>query len=201
ERVRKTALDAFSHSELPVELLHKELNVDCTIGFDLQATTRSGLGLDDLQVERIETDRDRRIAFLWLSMVQGNEDLTARLDYNSNIFEAATIQRMLGDLQSLLEGIVADPGQPISRLSLLAETERPVDPAQARSWFIRLRKRLHWSLRQARRRLGGIVRAGQAWPLVGGLFARIEEVSGALLPPLVTEPFRVPSTVLKSCLS
>ena len=200
ERVRKTALDAFSHSELPVELLHKELNVDCTIGFDMQATTRSGLGLDDLQVERIETDRDRRIAFLWLSMVQGNEDLTARLDYNSNIFEAATIQRMLGDLQSLVEGIVSDPGQRISELPLPSEEERPMHVAQARRWSTRFRKRLRWGLLQSRREAGRFVRAGRDWPLVGNLFTRIQVVFGRLLPPNVTEPFRVPSAGLEGWL-
>jgi hypothetical protein len=196
KRVRKTALDAFSHSELPVEILRKELYVDCDIGFSLQPTARSSLELDGLQVEQVERNRGGRPRFLRLAMIEGDESLTARLDYNSNIFEAATIRRMLGDLQSLLEGIVADPGQPISRLPLLAKTERLVDPAQASSWFISLRKRLHWSLRQARRGAGRIVRAGQAWPLVGGLFARIEEVSGSLLPPVVTEPFRVPSAGL-----
>src|SRR5215210_1275623 len=151
KRVRKTALDAFSHSELPVEILRKKLYVDCNIGFSLQTTTRSSLDLDGLQVERVESNRGGRPRFLRLAMIEGDESLTARLDYNSNIFEAATIRRMLGDLQSLMEGIVADPEQPISRLPLLAETERLVDPAQASSLFISLRKRLHWSLRQARR--------------------------------------------------
>jgi aspartate racemase len=201
KRVRKTALDAFSHSELPVEILRKELYVDGHIGFSLQTTARSSLELDGLQVERVESNRGGRPRFLRLAMIEGDEGLTARLDFNSNIFEAATIRRMLGDLQSLLEGIVADPEQPISRLPLLAETKRLVDPAQASSLFISLRKRLHWSLRQARRGAGRIVRAGQAWPLVGGLFARIEEVSGSLLPPMVTEPFRVPSAALKGCLN
>ena len=117
--MRKTALDAFSHSELPVEILLKELYVDCDIGFTLQTTARSSLELDGLQVERIKTDRGGRTTFLRLAMIQGDENLTARLDYNSYIFEAATIQRMLGDLQSLLEGIVADPEQRISGLPLL----------------------------------------------------------------------------------
>ena len=201
KRVRKTALDAFSHSELPVEILRKELYVDCNIGFSLQTTARPSLELDGLQVERVERNRGGRPRFLRLAMIEGDEGLTARLDFNSNIFEAATIRRMLGDLQSLLEGIVADPEQPISRLPLLAETERLVDPAQASSWSISLRKRLHWSLRQARRKAGKIVRAGQTWPLVGGLFARIEEVFGSLLPPTVTTPFRVPTAVLKGCLN
>lgn len=201
KRVRNTTLDAFSHSELPVEILRKELYVDCDIGFMLQTAGRSSLELDGLQVERVKTNRGRRASFLRLAMTQGGEVLTARLDYNSQIFEATTIQRMLEDLQSLLEGIVADPEQRISRLPLLTGTERTVGPAQARMWSTPLRKRLRWGLRHARRGTGRFLRAGQAWPLVGGLFARIEGVSGRLLPPTVTEPFRMPSAGMKSCLN
>jgi hypothetical protein len=209
ERVRKTALDAFSHSELPEEILLKELYVHCDVVFTLQTTSLSSLELDGLQVERITTDRGGSTPFLKLTMIQGDEDLTARLDYNSNIFEAATIQRMLEVLENLLEGIVADPEQRISGLSLPTEVEQlapagtrwwgsPVRPAQARSWSIRFRKRLRWGLRHARRGAGRFVRAGQAWPLVGSLFARIERVFGRLLPPMVTEPFRMPSAGLQN---
>ncbi len=208
KRVRKTALDAFSHSELPEEILLKELYVHCDIVFTLQTTSHSSLELDGLQVERIRTDRGGSTRFLKLTMIQGDEDLTARLDYNSNIFEAVTIQRMLGALQSLLEGIVADPEQRISGLPLLTEAEQlapvgaqrwgsPVHPAQPRSWSIRSRKRLRWGLRHARRGAGRFVRAGQAWPLVGNLFARIERALGRLLPTMVTEPFRMPSAGLQ----
>ena len=211
KRVRRTALDAFSHSELPVEILVKELYVDCDIGFMLRTNAPSSLKPEGLQVERIKTDPGGRTSFLRLAMIQGDENLTARLDYNGYIFEAATIQRMLGDLQSLLEGIVADPEQPISRLPLLTEAERlapggtqrrgrTVHPAQARSLSIRFRKRLRWGLRHARRGAGRFLRAGQAWPLVGGPFARIERTFGRLLPPMVTEPFRMPSAGLKNCL-
>jgi hypothetical protein len=196
KRVRKTALDAFSHSELPEEILLKELYVRCDIVFTLQTTSRSGLELDGLQVERIKRDRGVGTPFLKLTMIQGDEDLTAKLSYNSNIFHATTIQRMLGDLQSLLEGIVADPEQRVSVLPLLTEAEQLVRPAQARSLSIRFRKRLRWGLRYAQRGAGRFVRAGQAWPLVGSLFARIERVFGRLLPPMVTEPFRMPSAGL-----
>jgi hypothetical protein len=142
-------------------------------------------------------------------MIEGDEDLTARLDYDSSPFEAATIRRLLGDFQSLLEGIVADPEQRISELPLLTEAERlapaeaqrwgrPVHLARAGSWSIRFRKRLRWSLRHARRGAGRLVRAGQAWPLVGSLLARTEGVFGHLLSPVVTEPFRMPSAGLLS---
>ena len=208
KRVRETALDAFSHSELPEEILLKELYVRCDIVFTLQTTSHSSLKLDGLQVERIKENLGRSTPFLKLVMIQGDEDLTARLAYNSNIFEAVTIQRMLGDLQSLLERIVADPEQRVSGLALLTEAELPAPAgaqwwglpahlAKARSWSIRFRKRLRWGLRHARRGAGRFVRAGQAWPLVGSLFARIERVFGRLLPPMATEPFRIPSAGLQ----
>ena len=205
ERVRKTALDAFSHSELPEEILLKELYVRCDSVFTLQTTSLSSVVLDGLQVERIKTDRGGSTRLLNLTMIQGDEYLTARLDYNNSIFEASTIQRMLGDLQSLLEGIVADPEQRISGLLLLTEAEQLTpagaqrwgSPARARSWSFRFRKWLRWGLRHAQRRAGRFVRAGQDWPLVGSLFARIERVFGRLLPPMVTEPFRMPSAGLQ----
>jgi hypothetical protein len=197
KRVRNTTLDAFSRSELPAEILRKELYVDCQIGFALQgAAAPSRLKLDGLQVEQFTTEGGTAPAFLRLTMIEEDEDLTARLAYDSYIFEAATIQRMLGDYQTLLEGIVADPEQRISELPLVTESERLA--AQARSWSIRFRKRLRWSLRHARRGVGRFLRAGQAWPLLGSLLTRIEGVFGHLLFPLVTEPFRMPSAELLS---
>jgi hypothetical protein len=199
KRVRKTALDAYSHSELPVEILRKDLYVDCDIGFTLQTIARTGPELDGLHVERIKNSGGGvRTSFLRLVMTQRDESLTAKLSFNSYVFEAVAIERMLRDLQSLLEGIVADPEQRISRLQLVTDAEAPMmRPIQVRSRSIRFRKRVRWSLRHARRGAGRVLRAGQAWPLVGSLFARTEKVFGRLLSPMVTEPFRMPSAGLK----
>src|SRR5205814_6213865 len=46
------------------------------------------------------------------------------VDYATDLFDAATIERMAGHWQVLLEGIVSDPTQPISRLPLLTAAER-----------------------------------------------------------------------------
>ena len=196
KRVRKTAVDAFSHSELPVEKFLKELYIDCQVTFTLQTAARSSLKLDGLQVEPVKTDASGSTPFLKLVMIVGDKGLTARLAYNAYLFEATTIIQMLEDFQGLLKGIVADPEQRISRLPLLSEAERgaaaaeaqplgpPVRPTQARSLSMRLRKRLRQSLRQARRAAGRLLRTGQAWPLVGRLFVRTEKVLGRLLPPM-----------------
>ena len=44
--------------------------------------------------------------------------------YNTDLFDASTIERMLGHFQTLLEGVVANPDQRISDVPLLAEAER-----------------------------------------------------------------------------
>ena len=44
--------------------------------------------------------------------------------YNTDLFEATTIERMLGHYRQLLQGIVADPVQRVSQLPLLQANER-----------------------------------------------------------------------------
>ena len=61
---------------------------------------------------------------LSLSMREEPDGLEATLEYNRDLFDDATITRMLGHLQVLLEGIVADPDRPISALPILTEPER-----------------------------------------------------------------------------
>ena len=50
--------------------------------------------------------------------------LTVSCEYDSDLFDRASIQRMLGHFQSLLKGIVADPDCGMSALPLLTEAEQ-----------------------------------------------------------------------------
>src|SRR5207244_225359 len=61
---------------------------------------------------------------LTLYGVQNGADLTARMEYNTDLFEAATIQRILSHFEVLLEAVVADPDKRLSDLRLLTEPER-----------------------------------------------------------------------------
>jgi len=60
-----------------------------------------------------------------LTVVAGpGEKLMLQIAYDCRRFDAATIRRMLGHFQTLLESIAADPGRRISSLPILTETER-----------------------------------------------------------------------------
>ncbi|WP_339401448.1 amino acid adenylation domain-containing protein [Tychonema sp. BBK16] len=51
-------------------------------------------------------------------------ELLLKIEYDRQKFDRAAIGRMLGHLQTLLEGIVANPNQSLGDLTLLTETER-----------------------------------------------------------------------------
>src|SRR5262249_10081885 len=61
---------------------------------------------------------------LTLTMMEGTEGMTATVEYNTDLFEEATIRRLLGHYQTLLEAVVIDPDLKLSRLPLLTLAER-----------------------------------------------------------------------------
>ena len=97
-----------------------------------------------------------------------DERLGGWLEYSTDLFEAATIARMAAHFRTLLEAIVANPEERISRLPLLPVAEREAsrcglesdrDQAAPPQHFLR-------TVRQAGRahagRRGGVRRAGSA---------------------------------------
>lgn len=50
--------------------------------------------------------------------------LHAKVDFDADLFEPATIERWIGHFQTILESVLADPGQNLSRLPLLTKRER-----------------------------------------------------------------------------
>ena len=61
---------------------------------------------------------------LMLELIEADERLGGWLEYSTDLFEAATMARMAAHLQTLLEAIVANPEERISRLPLLPAGER-----------------------------------------------------------------------------
>ncbi len=61
---------------------------------------------------------------LSLKIIEQPERLSCVFTYNNNLFEAATIARMMGHFQVLLESIVAHPQQQVVTLPLLTPAER-----------------------------------------------------------------------------
>jgi len=146
-QVRSSVLDAFEHQNYPFALLVKRLQTvrDASrsplfqVMFVLQKThLREREGLASLALgetgTRIEIGGlelesfalEQRVAQFDLTLMMAEVDgaLSASWQYNTDLFDAATIARMAGHFQTLLEGAIANPQQLISTLPLLADAEQ-----------------------------------------------------------------------------
>ncbi|HZW31370.1 MAG TPA: amino acid adenylation domain-containing protein, partial [Isosphaeraceae bacterium] len=59
-----------------------------------------------------------------LFAAESDSGLQLAMEYSTDLFEAATVDRMLAHFRTFLEGIVADPDRRISTLPLLSDAER-----------------------------------------------------------------------------
>lgn len=131
-RVRKTALAAYAHQDLPFEKLVEELQPERDLSrnpivqvlFQLRNFDLKTMQADPLMIEPFEFDYGTALFDLNLEVVEQEAGLLCRFHYNCDLFEAATIESMAGHFQTLLEGVVADPNQPISKLPLLTQAEQ-----------------------------------------------------------------------------
>ena len=131
-RVREVALGAYTHQEVPFEKLIEDLNLERSLSFTplfqvmfvLQNTPESELKLLGSTVSPITIKRETALFDLFFSLAERDEGLYGTLSYRTDLFDRATINRMIGRFDVLLHAIVADPDQPISSLPLLMETEK-----------------------------------------------------------------------------
>lgn len=130
-RMRHVALDAYAHQDVPFEKLVEELQPERNLSYNplfqvmfiLQNTSQPRLELPGLiltlEMENVTANFD-----LTLSIEETEQELVASWEYNTDLFDAATIKRMVGHFQTLLEGIVANPQQPVSAIPMLTASER-----------------------------------------------------------------------------
>ncbi len=80
--------------------------------------------LGDLTLERVPFKQQLDHFDLSLKMVTIKGKISCSLEYNSDLFEEATMARMANHFQVLLEGIARNPEQPIAQLPLLTPEEQ-----------------------------------------------------------------------------
>src|SRR5437588_875657 len=131
-QVHKVVSEAYAHRDLPFEDLIRELKLEQDLSrnrlvqviFTLQTTSVSSPRSIDLALSQVEIANGTAQYDVALVMTGTAQGLIGELQYNANLFATATIARMLGHFQTLLEGIVANPQQRLSELPLLTAAER-----------------------------------------------------------------------------
>ena len=134
-RVREVTLGAYAHQDVPfeqvVELVEPRRDVSRSPLFQVMFTwqqqdartplapSSQDLRLQGLAIEHVTTKFD-----LTLHMSGSAGGLSCSVEYNTDLFERATIERFLQHWQTLLHGIVATPQATLFQLPLLPPDER-----------------------------------------------------------------------------
>ena len=85
----------------------------------------SFIGLDGLEVEESLLAESGTAKFdLTLMLTDGGDDIDLEIEYSTDLFDEARIERMVGHFRTLLEAAAANPGQQLSDLPLLTNAER-----------------------------------------------------------------------------
>ncbi|WP_186066623.1 non-ribosomal peptide synthetase/type I polyketide synthase [Burkholderia gladioli] len=130
-RVKRNALAAYAHQDLPFEKLVAELApardlsrqplFQVVFGFQ-QATPP--MSLPGIEIAELDSEAMAVKFDLSLQMRQHRDHLACTLEYATDLFDRASIERMIGHYRNLLEAAVRDPRQRIGELDMLGAADR-----------------------------------------------------------------------------
>ncbi|MEW5926225.1 MAG: amino acid adenylation domain-containing protein [Gemmatimonadota bacterium] len=132
-QARGRMLEAHAHQDVPFERLVEELRVERTRAHAplfqamftfTPAAPGDGLRLGEADVEPLVAQVAREKFDLTLGMGGEGDALAGGLSYRTDLWEAATVERMAGHFAALLEGLAREPERRAAELPLLDGAER-----------------------------------------------------------------------------
>ena len=137
DRVKQTVLEAYEHKIYPFDKIIDELDVQWALnrnplfdvmvdmkGTDITDTTSFG-NLKGISVSnyegRVNVTSKFDLTFFFTELPEG---LRLDLEYNNDLFDQITIERMAANFDSLLAAVVASPGVPVSQLDYIDAREK-----------------------------------------------------------------------------
>lgn len=132
-RVKWTAVEAYAHQEVPFERLVEELQPKRDLSrtalfqvmFVLQNLPTTDVAtLPGLRLKGIDYDRGLSKFDLSLTLGETENGLEGMLEYNTDLFERDTMERMATYWVHLLEQVGEDAGRRLWELELMEEAER-----------------------------------------------------------------------------
>jgi amino acid adenylation domain-containing protein len=130
--VRKVCLEAYAHQDVPFERLVEELEPERDLSrtplfqtlFSLHRAKADAFASSGPILKQLRIDTGTSKVDLSLYMAESEHGLKGAFEYNTDLFEAATIERLSGHFLTLLQAVCTDPEQRISELPLLTDVEQ-----------------------------------------------------------------------------
>ncbi|MCP3145385.1 non-ribosomal peptide synthetase, partial [Pyxidicoccus xibeiensis] len=131
-QVRERTLAAYEHQDVPFEKLVEELQPQRDLSrsplfqvtLTLQNTPNEALNLPGLTLTPVAPEIDSSKYDFSLLLEEGSEGFTGALNYNTDLFDAGTVRRLMRHYAVLLEAAVSEPGRRLDLLPVLTDAER-----------------------------------------------------------------------------
>ncbi len=131
-REREVSLDGFAHQDVPFEKLVEELNPPRDLARTplfqvmllLLNTPGEALDLPGLMLRPVAVDSRTSKTEMTLYLTETPAGLDGFVEYNTDLFDQATLVRLCAHYRRLLEAVVARPEVRLSELPLLSGDER-----------------------------------------------------------------------------
>ncbi|MFE2425126.1 condensation domain-containing protein, partial [Streptomyces hokutonensis] len=131
-RTRANTIASYEHQELPFEALLEELQPErdpsrnplFQVLFSLGDEETDDLVLPGLATERVELIDGKSRFDLTVALTQAGDTFTGVTYYESDLFEPATISRLMRHFVTFLRNALAAPARPVSRVDMVDEAER-----------------------------------------------------------------------------
>lgn len=131
-QTRESVLEAHEHQDLPFEKLVEALRPKRSLSYEpivqvafVFVVTPDAAGKEsELKGEGLSTRNETTKYDLTLYVQETKDALMLDIQYSSDLFDNTTIARMLTHYEIILKEIVANPGQQVSKLRLLLDSER-----------------------------------------------------------------------------
>ena len=132
KRVRQVTWEAYDHQDLPFEKLVDELQPERDLSYSplfqvkfmLQNAPREDLKLPGLTLSLLDLENTTAKLDLSLDMYEADSGLMGAFEYNTDLFDTATIERLTEHFRNVLSGIVNNPERRLSDVPLLTLAER-----------------------------------------------------------------------------
>ncbi|MEM7530544.1 MAG: amino acid adenylation domain-containing protein [Chloroflexota bacterium] len=137
QQLKATILDAYRHQEVPLEQIIEHVQPERNpnhaplfqVVFELLNGAFLTVKLPGVTVENVELETpiakfDMSLSIFEDAVPDDVDALMGRLEYNTDLYDKTTIERMMAHFEALLQGVVANPDQSIHTLPLLTEAEQ-----------------------------------------------------------------------------
>ncbi|WP_120279578.1 non-ribosomal peptide synthetase, partial [Mycolicibacterium novocastrense] len=140
-QVRQRSLEAFENQDVPFEVLVERLNpsrslghhplIQVMLGWQFAGDTdlASGLALEGLHIASVPVETHTARMDLAISLAERWDDtgepagIGGTVEFRTDVFDAASIEKLIRRFERVLTAICADPAQRISSIDLLDDAE------------------------------------------------------------------------------